>query len=44
MEVPFSMAIGNVELINDCFPKHSRIGTARLKYDKETEEKVRRKA
>ena len=30
-EVPFSMAIGNGELMHDCFPKHSRMGTARLK-------------
>ena len=30
-EVPFSMAIGNGELMHECFPKHSRIGTARMK-------------
>ena len=30
-EVPFSMAIGNWELIHECFPKHSRMGTARMK-------------
>ena len=31
------MAIRN-ELMNECFPKHSRIGIARMKRDKETEE------
>ena len=30
-QAPFSMAIGNVELIHECFPKHSRMGTARIK-------------
>ena len=28
-QVPYSMAIGN-ELVHECFPKHSRIGTARM--------------
>ena len=28
-QVPFSMAIGNVELMRECFPKHPRMGTAR---------------
>ena len=32
------MAIGNVELMHECFPEHSRKGTARMKYDKETDE------
>ena len=32
------MAIGNLELIQECFPKHSRKGTARITYDTETEE------
>ena len=27
----YSMAIGNVELINECFPKHSRMETGRMK-------------
>ena len=36
-QVEFSMAIGNVEVIFDCFPEHSRMGTARIKSDKETE-------
>ena len=30
-QVPFSMAIGNGELMHECFPKHSRMGTARTK-------------
>ena len=33
--VPFSMAIGNEELMHACFPKHSSIRTARMKQDKE---------
>ena len=37
-KVPFSMAIRNEERMNECFPKHLRMGTARMKYDKETEE------
>ena len=38
-KVPFSMAIGSEELLHECFPKHSkhsRMGTARMKKDKET--------
>ena len=30
-QVPFSMAIGNEELMHECFPKHPRMGTVRLK-------------
>ena len=30
-QVPFSMAIGNVELMHKFFPKHLRMGTTRLK-------------
>ena len=30
-KVPFSMAIGSEELMHECFPKHSRMGTARMK-------------
>ena len=30
-KVPFSMAIGNGELMHECFPKHSLMGTARMK-------------
>ena len=29
--IPFSMAIGNGEIMQECFPKHSRMGTARMK-------------
>ena len=36
------MAIGNVELMHKCFPKHSRMGTERMKYDKETERNNKR--
>ena len=32
------MAIGNGELMHECFPKHLRMGTARTKQDKETDE------
>ena len=35
------MAIGNVELMNECFPKHSSMLTARMKKVKETEEDKR---
>ena len=37
-QVPFSMAIENGQLMRECFPKHSRRGTARIKCDKETDE------
>ena len=30
-EVPLSMATGNGELMHECFPKHSFMGTARMK-------------
>ena len=33
------MAIGNGELVHECFPKHSRMGTARIKLAKETDER-----
>ena len=32
------MAIGNGELMHESLPKHSRKGTARMKYHKETDE------
>ena len=35
------MAIGNVELMHECFPKHKSMGT-RMKQDKETEEGKKR--
>ena len=41
--IPFGMAIGNVELMHECFPKHSRIETARMKLDKETDKNERKK-
>ena len=34
-EVPFCMAIGNLELMHECFPKHSHMGTERMKSDEE---------
>ena len=36
-EVPFSVAIGNGKLMHECFLKNSRMGTARMKYDKGTD-------
>ena len=42
-EVPFSMAIRNGELMHECFPKHARMGTARMKSDKETREEGNKK-
>ena len=32
------MAIGNGELMDECFPKHSRMGTARIKSNIETDD------
>ena len=32
------MAIGNGELMHECFPKHPHMGTAIIKYEKETDE------
>ena len=32
------MDIGNGELMNECFPKHLCMGTARIKLDTETDE------
>ena len=42
-EVPFSMAIGNGELMQECFPKHSRMGKARMKYDNEIDEDAQKR-
>ena len=36
------MALINVELVHECFPKHWRMGTARMTYDEETEEGTKR--
>ena len=32
------MAIGNNELMHECFPKQSRMVASRMKLDKETED------
>ena len=37
------MAIGNGQLMQECFPKHSSRGTARIKLGKETEEKGKKR-
>ena len=42
-KVPFSMAIGDWELMHECFPKHSRIGTERMKEDNETDEEGKKR-
>ena len=42
-QVPFSIAIGNGELMHECFPKYPRMGTARQKLDNEIEEEGKRR-
>ena len=42
-EAPFSISIGNWEFMQESFPKHSRMGTARLKKDKETDKDDKKK-
>ena len=42
-QVPFRMAIGNGELLHECFPKHSRMGSASILEDKETDEEGKKK-
>ena len=37
------MAIGNGERTHECFPQHSRMGTARMKYDEETGEEGKKR-
>ena len=37
------MAIGHGELMHECFPEHSRMGTARTKSDKETDDDGKKK-
>ena len=37
------MAIGDAELVHECFPKHSRMGTARMKEDNETDEDTQKR-
>ena len=39
--VPSSIAIKNGGIMHECFPKHLCMGTARMKEDKETEEKYK---
>ena len=38
MQVPFSKAIENAQLMHECSPKQLRMGTVRLKQGKETDE------
>ena len=38
------MAIRNWELMHECFPKHLRMGTARMRENKETDEKGKKRA
>ena len=42
-EVPFSIAIGNGELMHECFPQHWRTGTARMKEANETDEEGKKR-
>ena len=37
------MSIGNGEFMQECFPKHSCMGTARMKYDNETDEEGKKR-
>ena len=37
------MAIGISELTHECSPEHLRMGTERMKYDKETEEEGKKR-
>ena len=37
------MATRNVELMHECFSKHFRMGTARMKKDKETNEEGKKR-
>ena len=43
-KVPFTIAKENVELVQECLPKHLSMGTARMKQDKATEDSMRREA
>ena len=43
-QAPFSTVIGNVELMQEGFLKHSNMRTARMKYDRKQNKKVRSKA
>ena len=37
------MAIGNEELVHECFTKHSRMGTVRMKKTKKQKKNVRKR-
>ena len=37
------MAIGNGELMHECFPKHNLMGTARMKEDERTDEERKKR-
>ena len=37
------MAVKKVKLMQECFPKHLRMGTSRMKENKETEEESKQK-
>ena len=37
------MAIDNLELMRECSPEHLHMGTAKFKWDKETEEEGKQK-
>ena len=37
-KVPFNVAKGHGEVMHECFPKQSRMLTAKTKYDKKTDE------
>ena len=39
----FSMATGNMKHLQECFPKHLRTGTARIKLDIDTEEESKKR-
>ena len=41
-QLPFSMAIGNVELVHECSHEHMRVGTARMRENKN--KRLRRQA
>ena len=42
-QMTFSVAIGNEDLPHECFRKHSHMGTASMKLDKDTEEEGKKK-
>ena len=43
IKAPFIMAVGNGELMDECFPKNSLMETARTKSDKETDEEGKKR-